>query len=97
MNNLPYNLSLYTAACAITNFNNTTTYKTLVSGATGGTSGIFYGGATSDPTDGIIDIVLIGTDITAFTFTNARYKLIMTPTGVGQPIWLMYGVFTVIS
>ena len=94
---LPQNLTGYTASCPLTNYNGTTTYQTLASGATQGTSGIFFGGQTNDPTNGIITIVLIGSDITALPVTNARYKLWMTPPGPGQPIWLLYGVFTVIA
>lgn len=92
---LAHNLTGYTATMPLTNYNGTTTYQTLSTGASAGSSGIFFGGGSSDPTNGIIEIVLTGSDITALPVTNARYKLWLTPSG-GQPIWLMYGVFTVI-
>lgn len=93
---LPEDLSTYTATMPLTNYNGGTTYQTLTSSASPGQSGLFFGGDTHTPADGIIDIVLIGSDITALPVSNVRYKLWLTPTS-GQPIWLMYGVFTVIA
>lgn len=95
---VPTNLTLYNASLVIANFNASVTYLTLTNGVGQGRSGIFYGGSTGDPTNGIIDIIIIGTDTAAFTFQNARYTLAMIPiANPSQPVWLLYGAFSVIG
>lgn len=90
------NLTGASASCALTSWNGLTTYQTLVSGATPGTSGIFFGGDESDPTNGIIDIVIVFTDTAAFTWKYARYNLALTTTVFGLQR-LMYGSFAVVG
>ena len=90
------NLTAATASCALTSWDGLTTHQTLVSGATPGTSGLFFGGSNSDPTNGIIDIVIIPADTTNFTWKYARYNLALTTTAFGLQR-LMYGSFAVVG
>lgn len=94
---LPEPLAQFSGSMAITNWNVTTTYKTLTTGAVGGQSGLFYGGSTQDPTNGIIDIVLIPSDTAAFTFQTARYTLGLTNLSNSVVTWLMYGAVNVVG
>lgn len=98
ISDVPTNLSLYEGVLTISNYNGSMVYSVLTSGATSGESGIFYGGASQTPSNGIIDIVIIEADTYALDFSTARYKFMMTPTAnPTQPVWLMYGTFTVLA
>lgn len=86
---VPQPLTNFTASMAITSWNGATTYLTLATGAAPGASGIFFGGAQNDPTNGVIDIVIAASNTAAFTWTTARYNLVLT--GNSQTYRLLYG------
>lgn len=75
----PVNLTGYTATWTITP--TIGTVVTYTSGGVLGTSGVFFGGNAQTPVNGIIDLVIIATDISAFTWTTGSYTLSLTPSG----------------
>jgi hypothetical protein len=88
----PINLTGASATLTLTSWDGLTTYKTLTSGATPGTSGIFFGGGTHNPLDGTIDIVIVAADTSTFTWKYARYNMSLITTLCGDQR-LLYGSF----
>lgn len=82
----PVNLTNYLPAWYITNIDGMVTEYNL---GVAGHSGVFFGGTQADPTNGIIDLVLIDNDTTAL-LGPASYQFYLTPPG-GTAIPLLTG------
>jgi hypothetical protein len=92
----PTNLTGWSGQLRITNGSGTTVYLTLSTGASPGTTGIFLGGDTNTPANGLIDLVIDATDAALITWSYARYGLQMTDTS-NVPRPLLYGSFTAVG
>lgn len=81
----PVNLTNYSGQWIVTDSNGAHTYGMGVPGHTG----VFFGGDTADPTNGIIDLIMIANDTTALS-TPASYQFTLTPNG-GNVVPLLFG------
>lgn len=76
---VPVDLSPYSAQWTITSLDGNTIYNQFDNGGIIGTSGVFFGGDSNDPTNGIIDLVLTEFDTIDITWTQAAYWLTVRP------------------
>ena len=77
----PIDLTGYTGSLILTSTNGLTVYSRYNSSASPGTSGVFFGGQSHTPTNGIIDLVIIAADTAAITWPSpASYTFSLTDT-----------------
>jgi hypothetical protein len=93
---VPVDLTDYTGTWTITSFDGLTTYASYTTGASPGQSGVFFGGDLSDHTTGIIDLVIVGNDTAALSWTTAAYTFsVALPSE--SPVPLLEGHIAVIG
>jgi hypothetical protein len=68
----------------------------IISGATQPSSGIYFGGTESDPTNGVISVTMDIGDIAGFVWKYATYTLSVDTTSLGNQT-VLYGAFTIVG